>query len=87
MTGLCPDVDIDRNILQWGACVDREFSHAVRIPREFSHAVRIYSGVQMNVSYMTGLWGSFNQGFLRSGALTIRGSNDLVLHDESVPRC
>ena len=23
----------------------------------------------MNVSYMTGLWGSYNQGFLRSGVL------------------
>ena len=25
------------------------------------------SGVQMNVSYMTGLWGSYDQGFLQSG--------------------
>ena len=41
----------------------------------------------MNLSYMTGLWGSYNQGFLRSGVLTIRGSNERVLHDESVPRC
>ena len=41
----------------------------------------------MNVSYITGLWGSYDQGFLRSGVLTIRGSNELVLHDESVPRC
>ena len=29
----------------------------------------LHSGVQMNVSYMTGLWGSYNQGFLRSGVL------------------
>ena len=36
----------------------------------------LHSGVQMNVSYMTGLWGSYNQGFLRSGVLTIRGSYD-----------
>ena len=28
----------------------------------------------MNVSYITGLWGSYDQGFLRSGVLTIRGS-------------
>ena len=28
----------------------------------------------MKVSYMTDLWGSYNQGFLRSGVLTIRGS-------------
>ena len=41
----------------------------------------------INVSYMTGLWGSYTQGFLRSGVLTIRGSNKRVLHDESVPRC
>ena len=49
----------------------------------------LHSGVQMNMSYMTGLWGSYNQlqGFLRSGVLTIRGSNECVLHDESVPRC
>ena len=50
----------------------------------------LHSGVQMNVSYMTGtLWGSYNQlqGFLRSGVLTIRGSNECVLHDQSVPRC
>ena len=47
----------------------------------------LYSGVQMKVSYMTGLWGSYNQGFLRSGVLTIRGSNEHVLHDESMPRC
>ena len=57
-------------------------SSVVDIDRCSSH-----SGVQMNVSYMTGLWGSYNQGFLRSGVLTIRGSNELVLHDESVPRC
>ena len=25
MTGLCPDVDIDRKILQSGVCVDRKF--------------------------------------------------------------
>ena len=36
--------------------------------------------------------GSYNQGFIRSGVLqpgvlTIRGSNQHVLHDESVPRC
>ena len=30
----------------------------------------------MNVSYITGLWGSYDQGFLRSGVLTIRGSYD-----------
>ena len=47
----------------------------------------LYSGVQMKVSYMTGLWDSYNQGFLRSGVLTIRGSNEHVLHDESMPRC
>ena len=49
----------------------------------------LHSGVQMNMSYMAGLWGSYNQlqGFLRSGVLTIRGSNECVLHDESVPRC
>ena len=47
----------------------------------------LHSGVQMNVSYMTGLCGSYNQGFLRSVVLTIRGSNERVLHDESVPRC
>ena len=41
----------------------------------------------INVSYMAGLWGSYTQGFLRSGVLTIRGSNKRVLHDESVPRC
>ena len=64
----------------------------------------------MNMSYMTGLWGSYDQGFLRSGVLSIRGSydqgsynqgflrsgvltitnrgsNQRVLHDESVPRC
>ena len=41
----------------------------------------------MKVSYMTGLWDSYNQGFLRSGVLTIRGSNEHVLHDESMPRC
>ena len=29
MTGLCPDVDIDRKILQ-GVCVDRKFLHPVR---------------------------------------------------------
>ena len=47
----------------------------------------LHSGVQMNVSYMTGLLGSFTQGFLRLGILTIRGSNERVLHDQSVPRC
>ena len=31
MTSLCPDVDIDRKILRSGVCVDREFSHPVRI--------------------------------------------------------
>ena len=38
----------------------------------------LHSGVQMNVSYMTGLWGSYDQGsynqwFLQSGVLTIGG--------------
>ena len=47
----------------------------------------LHSGVQMNVSYMTGLLGFYNQGFLRSGVLTIRGSNERVLHDKSVLRC
>ena len=46
----------------------------------------LHSGVQMNVSYMTGLWGSYNQGsynqgllqsgVLQSGVLTTRGSYD-----------
>ena len=31
MTSLCPDVDIDRKILRSGVCVDRKFSHPVRI--------------------------------------------------------
>ena len=31
MTSLCPDVDIDLKILRSGVCVDREFSHPVRI--------------------------------------------------------
>ena len=31
MTSLCPDVDIDLKILRSGDCVDREFSHPVRI--------------------------------------------------------
>ena len=31
MTGLCPDVDIDRKILRSGVCVDRKLLHPVRI--------------------------------------------------------
>ena len=31
MTSLSPDVDIDRKFLRLGVCVDREFSHTVRI--------------------------------------------------------
>ena len=30
----------------------------------------------MNMSYMTGLWGSYDHGFLRSRVLSIRGSYD-----------
>ena len=36
----------------------------------------LHLGVQMNMSYITGLWGSYDQGFLRSGVLSIRGSYD-----------
>ena len=31
MTSLSPDVDIDRKFLRLDVCVDREFSHTVRI--------------------------------------------------------
>ena len=33
MTGLCPDVDIERKILRSGVCVDRKFLHLERILR------------------------------------------------------
>ena len=60
--------------------------HSVKSLDDIDHC-SLHSGVQMNVSYMTGLWCSDNQGFLRLGVLMIRGSNERVLHDESVPRC
>ena len=76
----------NQGFLQSGVCISVSYmTHlcpVIDIDRCCLHSV-----VQMNVSYMTGLLASHTQGFLRSGVFTIRGSNERVLHDKSVPRC